>query len=177
MSSKHDLLDGLRARAHGQLARLPGRLGERLRGLNESLGQPLASAAELAERRAFERGLATAGDASAVAARPAAPIAEAAAGPAVASDAGQARVAAPVIVYHLDKHRSQLSRLTQPLEAAEIPFRVLNLEGDPATQSAVRRDSSGRKLPLVFIAGECVGGREELHELDRRGLLRKKVWG
>ncbi|HRC56619.1 MAG TPA: hypothetical protein PKU97_11890, partial [Kofleriaceae bacterium] len=80
-------------------------------------------------------------------------------------------------VYHLDKHRLQLPRLTQPLEEAEIPFLVLNLEGDLATQSAVRRDSSGRKLPLVFIAGECVGGREALHELDRRGLLRKKVWG
>lgn len=139
---------------------MPGRLGARLRELNEELGQPLASADELAERRAFERSLQ--GGASAARA---------------AEAAGPGGQAAPVVVYHLDKHRSQLARLTQPLDAAHVPYRVLSLEGDPATQEAVRRDAGGRKLPLVFIAGECVGGREELFELDRRGQLRKKVWG
>ncbi|HRC55415.1 MAG TPA: hypothetical protein PKU97_05785, partial [Kofleriaceae bacterium] len=54
---KHDLIDRLRVRAHDSLSRLPGRLGDRLRGLNLALGQPLASDAELAEKRAFERGL------------------------------------------------------------------------------------------------------------------------
>lgn len=141
---------------------MPGRLGDRLRELNEELGQPLATAQELADRRAFEQSLAL----GAASPRPAE-------GPGKAPS-GQA---APVVVYHLDKHRSQLSRLTQPLDAAQIPYRVLSLEGDPATSEAVRRDAGGRKLPLVFIAGECVGGREELFELDRRGLLRKKVWG
>lgn len=167
---RDELLDGLRARAHAGLARLPGRFGDRLRELNQTLGEPLASAEELAARRAFERSL----DGGEV--LPAAPGrgASHAAGPSADRVAGQA---APVVVYHLDKHRGQLARLTQPLDAAQVPYRVLSLEGDPATQEAVRRDAGGRKLPLVFIAGECVGGREELHELDRRGLLRKKVWG
>lgn len=160
---RDELIDGLRARAHAGLARLPGRFGDRLRELNQTLGQPLASAEELAERRAFERSLDRNGEGM-----------PAAAGPSADRVAGQA---APVVVYHLDKHRGQLARLTQPLDAAQVPYRVLSLEGDPATQEAVRRDAGGRKLPLVFIAGECVGGREELHELDRRGLLRKKVWG
>lgn len=160
-----ELFDRLRARAHAGLVRVPGRLGDRLRALNEDLGQPLASADELADRRAFEQSLET----GAVAPRPTDGSAKV--------PQGQAGQAAPVMVYHLDKHRSQLARLTQPLDAAQIPYRVLSLEGDPATSEAVRRDAGGRKLPLVFIAGECVGGREELFELDRRGLLRKKVWG
>jgi glutaredoxin len=167
MASKKDFVDRIRVRAHGSLARIPGGLGDRLRGLNEALGRPLASHEEIVDRRAFENG---AGPAPAVAP-------PAATAPSISSTAGVGKVAAPVVVYHLDKHRGQLSRLTQPLDAAEIPYRVLSLEGDLATQSAVRRDSGGRKLPLIFIAGECVGGREELHQLERSGLLKKKVWG
>lgn len=169
--NRRQLLDGVRAAAHQRLGRVPGRLGDRLRDLNRALGLPLASAQELAAERDF---------ADALARDPAAMPARAAATPGAAGAAatpGAAGAAAPVVVYHLDKHRSQLSRLLQPLDAAEIPYRILNLEGDPATQEAVRRDAGGRKLPLVFVAGECVGGREELHELDRKGLLRKKVWG
>jgi glutaredoxin len=67
--------------------------------------------------------------------------------------------------------------LTQTLDGADIPYRILNLEGDSATQGSIKRDSNNRKLPLVFIAGECVGGRDELHALERSGELKKKVWG
>lgn len=160
--------DSLKARAHQRLEKLPGGLGDRLRGLNEALGRPLASAAELEDRRAFEQGVA-----------PAAPLGAKAAAPAAAAPFAQkdGKTAAPVIVYHLDKHRTQLPRLTQTLDGADIPYRILNLEGDPATQAAVRRDSDGRKLPLVFIAGECVGGREELHALEKSGELARRVWG
>jgi glutaredoxin len=177
MSKARSLLDSLRARAHDSLHRLPGRVGERLRDVNEALGRPLADAEELADRRAFERGVASpTGGGEAGSGRAAAgPVASDGAA-AAASTATAGKTAAPVIVYHLDKHKSQLSRLTQTLDAGDIPYRVLNLEGDPATQSAVRRDSNGRKLPLVFIAGECVGGREELHAIERSGELAKKVW-
>jgi len=153
-------LDGIRARAFGWIERAPGRVGEVARRANTALGRPLASEAELADRAAFEAGYHPA-------ATPAAPTPAPAGG----------REAAPVVVYHLDKHRRDLSRFTQVLDAADIPYRVMNLEGDPATQSAVRRDSGGRKLPLVFVAGECVGGREELHAFDKSGELARKVWG
>jgi glutaredoxin len=177
MSSKSAFLDSLRARAHGSLGRLSGPLGARLRDLNEAFGRPLASSDELADRRAFEQGLASPASMSAPSAPDAVASAVASAPDAAATAPAAGKVAAPVIVYHLDKHRSQLSRLTQTLDAADIPYRILSLEGDPATQSAVRRDSNNRKLPLVFIAGECVGGREELHALERSGGLLKKVWG
>jgi glutaredoxin 3 len=180
MSKGSSLFDSLRARARGSLDRLPGKVGERLRELNEALGRPLADAEELADRRAFERGVAApicaaAPDAAGSAAT--AGVGEAAAAVATPGGVTAGKTAAPVIVYHLDKHKGQLARLTQTLDAGDIPYRVLSLEGDPATQSAVRRDSNGRKLPLVFIAGECVGGREELHALERSGALAKKVWG
>jgi glutaredoxin len=166
--------DSLRAKAHGRLEKLSGGLGDRLRGLNEALGRPLASSDELADRKAFEQGLASP-TASASARASVAAAAAAGAPPAVSPEGG--KTAAPVIVYHLDKHRSQLPRLTQTLDGADIPYRILNLEGDAATQGSVKRDSNNRKLPLVFIAGECVGGRDELHAMERSGLLKKKVWG
>ena len=173
------LMDSLRAKAHDGLGRLPGRLGDKLRDLNEAMGRPLASQDELAERRAFEPGVAapSAGVAASDGRSAATRAAAAAASAAASVTTSDGRVAAPVIVYHLDKHRSQLSRLTQTLDGADIPYRILNLEGDAATQSSIRRDSDGRKLPLVFIAGECVGGRDELHALEKSGALKRKVWG
>lgn len=153
-----DKLDGVRARGFQMLDRLGGGLGARARKLNETLGRPLASATELADRRAFEVGYTPAAAPAPVAATP-------------------AREAAPVIVYHLDKHRRDLPRFTQVLDAADIPYRLVSLEGDEATLAAVRRDANGRKPPLCFIAGDCVGGREELTAMDRSGELKRRVWG
>ena len=55
--------------------------------------------------------------------------------------------------------------------------RLLNIQEDPAAQMAVRRDSKGFRMPLVFIAGEVIGGRSELTNLATSGELRKKVFG
>lgn len=148
-------LDGARASLFGLIERSPGALGDVARKVNEGLGRPLAPADELADRRAFATG-----------------------GVGVSVDAGTSkREAAPVIVYHLDKHRRDLPRLTQVLDASDVPYRLMSLEGDIATTEAVRRDAGGRKLPLVFIAGDCVGGREELNAMDRSGELKRRVWG
>ncbi|MCW5803393.1 MAG: hypothetical protein KIT31_13500 [Deltaproteobacteria bacterium] len=152
-------LDGARARARAALDRLPGKAGELARRANEALGRPLADEAELADRRAFaERG--------------AAPTASAA-----TKEAEKAREAAPVIVYHMDKSRRDALKLTELLDGAGIPYQVSNIQEDPAAQMAVRRDSKGFRLPVVFIAGEPVGGRAELVNLQTSGELRKKVFG
>jgi hypothetical protein len=135
-------------------------LGARAKKLNDALGRPLAPKDELADRRAFEAGYEVP--------KP---------GTGTGTGTGTGKLAAPVIVYHLDKHRRDIPRFTQVLDGAEIPYKVMNLEGDEATIAAVRRDSGGRKLPLVFIAGDCVGGREELNAMDRSGELKKRVWG
>jgi len=41
----------------------------------------------------------------------------------------------------------------------------------------VRRDSKGFRLPVVFIAGEPIGGRTELTNMISSGELKKKVFG
>ena len=150
-------LDRARVRAHQALTQMPGKAGDLARRANEALGRPLADEEELADRRAFEAR-------SAPAAAPAAPR-------------SAQREAAPVVVYHMDKTRRDASKLTEILDGAGIPYKVMNIQEDPAAQMAVRRDSKGHRLPVVFIAGEVVGGRSELTNLASSGQLTKKVFG
>jgi glutaredoxin-related protein len=94
--------------------------------------------------------------------------------PAAAPAAGEV---APVVVYHMDKSRRDALKLVEILELAGIPHKVSNIQEDPAAQMAVQRDSKGYRLPLVFIAGEPIGGRSELVNLQTSGALKKKVFG
>jgi glutaredoxin-related protein len=158
-SNLRDRLDSLRAGAHRAIDKLPGKAGELARKANLALGRPLADEAELADRRAFE---------ARAAAAPAAPA---------HSKPQILREAAPVIVYHMDKTRRDAAKLTEILDGAGIPYKVMNIQEDPAAQMAVRRDSKGFRLPLVFIAGEVVGGRSELTNLTTSGELKTKVFG
>ncbi len=152
-------IERARARAHATITKLPGRAGELARKANEALGRPLADQAELADRRAFEDRMA------------AAPVA----GPVKAYT--PLHEAAPVVVYHMDKTRRDAVKLTELLEGAGIPHKVVNIQEDPAAQMSVRRDSKGHRLPVVFIAGEVIGGRSELTNLASSGDLKKKVFG
>jgi glutaredoxin-related protein len=153
-------LERARARAHASITKLPGKAGELARKANEALGRPLADEAELADRRAFEERT-QAAPASATA---------------TATPQSQ-REAAPVVVYHMDKTRRDAAKLTEILDGVGIPYKVVNIQEDPAAQMAVRRDSKGFRLPLVFIAGEAIGGRSELTNLASSGALSKKVFG
>jgi hypothetical protein len=152
-------LDGLRARAHASISKLPGKAGELARKANDALGRPLADENELADRRAFDQRGAVQTPATA------------------SSAATAAKDAAPVIVYHMDKTRRDALKLVELLEGAGIPHKVSNIQEDPAAQAAVRRDSKGFRLPLVFVAGEPIGGRTELTNLISSGELKKKVFG
>jgi glutaredoxin-related protein len=152
--------DRLRAKAHAALERVPGVVGEKLRGANEALGRPLADAAELEDRRAFEEK------------RPTVP-ATVPAKPATDPAAEQA----PVIVYYMEKQKRDVSKLTDILDANGVKYTVTNIQEDPAAQYAVRRDSNGARLPVVFIAGDCIGGREALVNASSTGELKKRVFG
>jgi glutaredoxin len=145
-------LDRIRDRAYRLIDRSAS-LGK----LNEALGRPLAPADELADRRAFATGYTAAPDAP--------PEPAPAPAPATA-----AKEAAPVFVYTLDKQRRDAERLAQMLDDAGVAYEVRSLENDPAAQAAVRRDSKGFRLPVVFIAGTAVGGRQELTNLGRAGI-------
>ncbi|MEP6864810.1 MAG: glutaredoxin [Deltaproteobacteria bacterium] len=152
------MFDSIRARAHAALERVPGKVGDVVRKANDALGRPLADEHELADRKSFETNAA----APAEAAKPAPPA------------AGDA---APVIVYHMDKTRRDAQKVTDILDANGVKYKVTNIQEDPAAQYAVRRDSNGVRLPVVFIAGECLGGREELVNAASSGELKKKVFG
>ncbi len=140
------------------MTKLPGKAGELARKANEALGRPLADQSELADRRAFD----ARGDIQT---------------PVTASAIPSQQEAAPVIVYHMDKTRRDATRLTEILDGAGIPYKISNIQEDPAAQMAVRRDSNGHRLPLVFIAGEAIGGRTELTNMLTSGELKKKVFG
>ena len=132
---------------------LPGKAGELARKANEALGRPLADQGELAERRSFV------------------------AAPPVGAKASERKVVAPVIVYYMDKTRRDSTKLTDMLDAEKIPYQLSNIQEDAAAQMAVRRDSKGYRLPIVFIAGDAIGGRAELSNLIATGELKKKVFG
>jgi glutaredoxin-related protein len=155
-----DRLDRLRDAGYRVLTRGDNPLTSAARRVNDVLGRPLAPADELADRRAFERGY---GDGAPAAAPSAAPA---------------PKQAAPVIVYYFkDKQGRDVPKLTEVLDSAGVPYQVVNLDGDEATQAAVRRDAKGRGGPLCFIAGECVGGRVELVNLAQTGELKRRVFG
>jgi len=157
------LLDRLRTRGWQAIADGDGRLSAAARKVNDTLGRPLASEEELADRREFEQGYSKA--APGASAAPATP-------PKAAAEA------APVIVYYFkEKQWRDAGKLTEVLDANAIPYRVVNLDGDEATQAAVRRDAKGRGGPLCFIAGTCVGGRAEVINLAGTGALKKLVFG
>jgi hypothetical protein len=140
-----DRLAPLRAAGWRALGRGEGAVARAVRRANDALGRPLAPADELADRRAFARGYRDR---------------EPGASPASAS-AGARREAAPVLVYFMDKQRRDLPKITDILDSHGVPYQLASLEEDPAAHAAVRRDSRGLRLPLVFIAGDCVGGREQ----------------
>lgn len=151
-------LDGVRAKGFGLLGRL-GVVGGTLAKVNDALGRPLAPSEELADRRAFETG------------QPSGAV------PAAVKPAAANVVAAPVIVYYMDKQKRDVVPVEQILGEQKIAYQLLNIEGDAAAQYAVRRDSKGFRLPVVFIAGEALGGKIELINAIATGSLKRLVYG
>ncbi len=154
---KHKL-DSVRAKGFGLLGRL-GLVGSKLAKVNDALGRPLAPPDELADRRAFESGQQ----------RNVTPV--------VANTPVATTVAAPVIVYYMDKQKRDVVPVEQILGEQKIVYQLLNIEGDAAAQYAVRRDSKGFRLPVVFIAGEALGGKIELINAIATGNLKRLVYG
>ncbi len=156
------IVDRMRANAFRAIDKLPGKLGDVAKKANEVLGRPLADEHELEDRRAFT---AKSVGGAVVVAAPAGGAAEGAAD------------AAPVIVYYMEKQKRDVSKLTDVLDTQGIKYTVTNIQEDPAAQYAVRRDSNGQRLPVCFVAGECIGGKVELINAAQTGELKKKVFG
>lgn len=85
--------------------------------------------------------------------------------------------AAPVILYVTDQFVRERKRIEDVLKGRGIPYRVLDLTDDEATRSWALTKAQATEFPLLFVAGESVGGFEQVLSLDAAGGLTKKVFG
>lgn len=121
---------------------------EALGTVNDLAGRPFCTTAELAERTAAEQ-----------------------------QRAADLREAAPVIVYFDGKDHRTKVKVEELLTSRSIAFRVLDVSEDEATRSFAETASKAKEFPLVFIAGNAVGGLHELQQLDVNGELARRVFG
>jgi glutaredoxin len=157
------MLESIRTRIYGVLASktgngfLPVRLakGAALYA-NDVVGRPLAPATELDERRETER---------AIAEKKAAAAAESARGE-----------QAPIVIFHIDRHPREVAKLRELLRGEGLKFSERNVADDEAALSAAKMDSKFAKFPMLFIAGDYVGGVEALSNLINRKELEAIAW-
>jgi hypothetical protein len=146
---------------------LPVRLPKDLaRRMNAMFGEPLCSAGELARRRAGQARLEELrrGD-----------RAEPSSAPATPDPAMQA----PVMIYfEKDRGARMLGRIQEALDAKGIRYTLLDVAGDSVTKDFVMREAKCKEdeLPVVFVAGNPVGGYNELVDWDVSGRLARALF-
>jgi glutaredoxin len=140
--------------------------------LNDMAGKPLATREEILEREEREQTRR-----QRLAEARAAREQERAANGAAAAGGSPAREAAPVVVYVDEKSTRDLKRIRGVLEGREIPFQTMDVEHDEASRSWVQTTAKTHDLPVVFVAGEPVGGYDALVQLDVTGELVRRVFG
>ncbi len=96
--------------------------------------------------------------------------------PAAAAEAPKPREAAPVIVYFDGKDHRTLRRIDGVLVGANVPYKTLDVGEDEAARSWAMAKAGKQELPLVFVAGEAIGGFDELLQASVDGSLAKKVF-
>jgi glutaredoxin-related protein len=93
------------------------------------------------------------------------------------SSVAEEREAAPVMLYFDGKDHRTKKKMEEVLKSREIPFKVLDITDDEATRSWALTAAKQAEFPLLFIAGEPVGGLHELTQLDVNGDLARRVFG
>lgn len=58
-----------------------------------------------------------------------------------------------------------------------IRYREIDVTHDPERRKWLVETTGQRTVPQIFIRGEPVGGSDDLHALDKKGLLQAKVDG
>lgn len=153
----HDLLTSPR----GDGLRPVRALRQALSAANDLLGRPLCSQEELVAR--------------------AQRIADAEAALRARTGAGAApqtrREAAPVVVYVDDQDLRSRKKIEEVLKARDIPYKLNDVTEDYASRSWALTTARASELPLVFVAGEPIGGLHELTQADVDGTLLRRVYG
>jgi hypothetical protein len=139
--------------------------------VNDLAGRPLAPAEELAERAAYDGRVAERhGQAAKIRAERAAERTQAKPAAAATPEA------APVVVYTDAQSSRDLKRIAEVMRGRDIQWIERSIVEDEATKSWVETTAKTKEFPVVFIAGEAIGGLTELVALDTAGLLEKKVY-
>jgi glutaredoxin-related protein len=84
---------------------------------------------------------------------------------------------APVVLYVSDQDHRTRKRIEDILKGREIPYLVNDVTDDESSRSWALTRAHKTELPLLFIAGEPVGGLDEVMQLDVTGELLKRVFG
>ncbi len=87
------------------------------------------------------------------------------------------REPAPVMLYFDGKDHRSKKKMEELLTGKDIPFKILDVTDDEATRSWATTAAKQLEFPLLFIAGEPVGGLHELTQLDVNGQLARRVFG
>ncbi len=95
----------------------------------------------------------------------------------VAASAAAGREAAPVMLYMDWNSRHDLKRITEVLISAGIKWQELDVTEDESTRAWVKANGGVEDLPVLFVAGEAIGGYQEVAQADVTGDLKRKVFG
>lgn len=84
-----------------------------------------------------------------------------------------------MVYFERDRNARELTRIQEVLAAREVPYKLLDVTGDPATLSFVTRTARCEEddLPVVFVAGDVVGTFRDLVQFDVNGGLVAAVFG
>jgi hypothetical protein len=96
---------------------------------------------------------------------------------AAAAPAPEKREVAPVMLYFDGKDHRTKKKIEELLGGRSIPFKLLDVTDDEATRLWALSAAKQAEFPLVFVAGEPIGGLHELTQADVNGDLKRKVFG
>jgi glutaredoxin-related protein len=96
---------------------------------------------------------------------------------AAAPSVPETREAAPVMLYFDGKDHRTKKKIEELLGGRNIAFQLLDVTDDEATRSWALSAAKQAEFPLVFVAGEPIGGLHELTQADVNGELQRKVFG
>ena len=170
---KSDLVDRGRVLLHGLVYNETGNVvppvrwtRSALRFANDLLGRPICSQEELARRHADLNAAETA-------------LSDEQGGSAGSSGTATTarREAAPVVLYVTDQDMRTRKKLEDILKGRDIPYLVNDVTDDESSRSWALTMAKATEFPLVFVAGEPLGGFDDVTQLDVRGELTKKVFG
>lgn len=67
------------------------------------------------------------------------------------------------------------TRAKNLLKSKGIAFEAVDLTNDAEKRAALEKKTGWMSVPLIFIGDEFIGGCDDLHALDAKGELLKKV--